>query len=110
MAKTPTFNESVPVINDNNIRKFAIILAQKSQQAIHIRVGLFEGSLKWLISSIFQLPRYHEAIVVQEEKKVKTGNQIPNFLIMTHTRKDNHSKLVQLNNIVLAFSWKWTFI
>ena len=46
MAKTPTFNESVPVINDNNIRKFAIILAQKSQQAIHIRVGLFEGSLK----------------------------------------------------------------
>ena len=108
MAKTPTFNESVPVISDNNIRKFAIILAQKS--TIHIHVGLFEGSLKWLISSIFQLPRYHEAIVVQEEKKVKTGNQIPNFLIMTHTRKDNHSKRVQLNNIVLAFSWKWTFI
>ena len=90
MAKTSTFNESVPVINDNRYdqRKFEIILAQKSQQAIHIRVGLFEGSLKWLISSIFQLPRYHEAIVVQEEKKVKTGNRIPNFLIMTHTRKD----------------------
>lgn len=37
MAKTPTFNESVAVINDNNIRKFAIILrlAQKSQQAIY---------------------------------------------------------------------------
>ena len=54
-----------------------------------IRVGLFEGNLKKLIFSIFQLPRYHEAIVVQEEKKVKTENQILNFLFMPHTRKDN---------------------